>query len=107
MAGILDILRLMPMLESMSPLPSPEPKSIQVPYKSLGSAVDAVCTSLEQQDSVHTGLVYDTPVRGAPEVISHGHNVHYIVWPVVLLALSTVLHYIFVSVVDDEVVPVY
>lgn len=107
MAGILDILWLMPMLESMSPLLSLELKSIQMPYKSFESAVDTVCISLEQQDTMHMGLIYDTPVWDALEVISHGHNVYYIVWPVVFLALSTVLHYIFVSVVDDEVVLVY
>lgn len=63
---------------------------------------------MEQQDGVHTGLVHDTPMQSRVsqlEVTSHlvnGHNIRLIVWPVVLLVLTVVLHYIFV--VDDEIV---
>jgi hypothetical protein len=109
LAGVSDILPMLQMPDSgpMSPLPSS--KSILSPYESLGSVVDPAGTGQEQQQGgTHTALGHDTSIRDASQVISHlvnGHNVHHIVWPVVLSVLSTILYYVFIVIqVDEEVV---
>ena len=113
--GILDIL---PTLENgalvqMPASPLTSSRSFRMPYESLleslGSVVDTVCTSLEQQDSEHTdvGMVHNSPIQDRSQVISHlvnGHNVRHIVLPVVLLVLSMILYYAFIVVeVDEEI----
>ena len=115
MEGILDIL---PTLENgalvqMPASPLTSSRSFRMPYESLleslGSVVDTVCTSLEQQDSEHTdvGTVHNSPIQDRSRVISHlvnGHNVRHIVLPVVLLVLSMILYYAFIVVeVDEEI----